>query len=55
MCVMAKGSKVLEVGNTNTDRGRLCIMVYFCTPPEVECSGIVQMFLPDVDQTVTSD
>lgn len=32
----------------------MCIVVYFSTLPEVECSGVVQMLHPDVDQTVNS-
>lgn len=56
--MLAKGCKVSRVnelaGNTDTDRGRLGVVVYLCTPPQVERSGVVQMLLPDVDHIVIS-
>lgn len=56
--ILAKGSIVVrineKVGNTVTDRGNTLYLFYFCILPEAESSGVAQMLLPDLDQTVTS-
>lgn len=43
-----------SVGNTDADRGQAVCRRLFLALPEVELTGVLQMLLPDVDQSVTS-